>query len=98
MNKGVQILLARMESHPQEFNVLEAPRFQTSPWHWIADPLIRRVRDDEHVPLCFLTDEEVTILFEKLMSVQGDAFTRRVMRQLLDGDQTPVEVDANDSY
>ena len=87
MNKGVEILLSRMESHPEEFDILHDRPASNAPWAWILEPLIRYIRDGETVTLNFLTTEEVDALFTKLMSIQADAFTHRVMRQLFDEKQ-----------
>jgi hypothetical protein len=40
--------------------------------------------DNYRVQLPFLTNEEVDALYDKWMSIQGDAFTHRIMRELLE--------------
>jgi hypothetical protein len=90
-NKGVQILLNRMDSFPDEF----VNRSIKGPWEWVMMLVERRViasRDSDGDPihkyeLPFLTDDEVNALYEKYLSVQGEAFTNRVMSQLLIRDQ-----------
>jgi hypothetical protein len=90
-NKGVEILLSRMESHPEEFT--EGTR-----WEWIISKVLDRVQGvsdlntlqrGSTLPLPFLTDEEVKALYDKYMSLQGDVFSKRVMAELLrdDSDQ-----------
>jgi hypothetical protein len=93
-NKGVQILLNRMESHPEEF--IRAPMIlrPTMPrglmrWDWVLEPILRRVANnhanthDQRIDLPFLTDNEVNALYDKYLRIQGDAFTNRVMGELL---------------
>lgn len=91
MNQGVQILLARMESHPQEFDYFtDKKKMPMSRWDWIIQAVCRKIEYERnpkmpYVPdLQFLTDAEVHAIYEKFMSIQGDAFTRRVMTELLD--------------
>lgn len=95
MNKGVEILLSRMESHPEEFDILHDSPLN-SPWAWILEPLVRYIRDGETVTLNFLTTEEVDALFTRLMSIQADAFTHRIMRQLFA--EHPEEIITPDYY
>jgi hypothetical protein len=93
-NKGVQILLNRMQSHPEEFTS-PGRNMGTGRWEWVIDGVIARVEgllknttamtyDAPRVPFSFLTDEEVGALYDKYMSIRGDAFTHRIMRELLD--------------
>ena len=89
MNKGVQILLERMDSHPQEF-------WTGSPkWMDILSVVITRVRKlDDKTPSApkttkeilietFLTDDEVIVLYNKLQTVLAEEFTQNVMKRLL---------------
>lgn len=95
MNKGVEILLSRMESHPEEFDwhhrrvsaVNVADVFGR--WDWVIEAVVRRVEnkhqdtDAYRIELRFLTNQEVDALYDKYMSVQGGAFTKRIMSELL---------------
>lgn len=84
-NKGVEILLNRMKSHPEEF-------MGSTRWDWVIFPLLDRVHGfvstTHHIrtPLPFLSDEEINSLYDAYMALQGDAFSKRVMRELLVAD------------
>ena len=84
MNKGVQILLERMDSNPDEFvpdllggypakwrNTLMAVQMRTTGGKEYKDQL------------AFLSDTEVAALWTKMQSVLGNRFTQDVMRTLL---------------
>jgi len=87
-NQGVQILLNRMQSNPEEF--LHSAALLSPRWHWLLEQVVNRVEhnhksyDNYRVQLPFLTNEEVDALYDKWMSIQGDAFTHRIMRELLE--------------
>ena len=89
MHKSMEILMARMESHPEEFD-LTFRTTQLNPdkrWDFVIKPLMERaeamVRGEPSFMLGFLSDEEVSVVFQKLMYVQGDATTQRIMNELL---------------
>jgi hypothetical protein len=90
-NKGVQILLNRMESNPEEFTA-RPNRTLTAEnrWEWVIDKVINRIdnnhknTDNYRMQLRFLTNEEVEALYDKYMSIQGEAFTRAIMQELLE--------------
>lgn len=88
MNQGVQMLLARMDSHPEEFSPQFGADGLENRWVWVMDDVQRRVcgRDLAVVPLPFLSDEEAQTLYDKFVALQGDAFTQYVMRELLGAD------------
>jgi hypothetical protein len=87
-NQGVQILLNRMQSNPEEF--LRGATLSPARWDWLLEQVVHRVEhhhksdDNYRVKLPFLTNEEVDALYDKWMSIQGDAFTHRIMRELLE--------------
>ena len=95
MNKGVEILLSRMESHPEEFDWHHRRAIATSAaeafgrWDWVVEAATRRVENKHQgssnyrLELPFLTNQEVDALYDKYMSIQGDAFTKRIMSELL---------------
>ena len=94
MNQGVEILLARMDSNPDEFVGTSWPG--KNKWAWVVDDLRRRMaptKEDKEfgLPLRFLSDEEVRMLWEKLESLRADQFTKAVMRTLLEEDDTLVK-------
>ena len=84
MNKGVQILLERMSSNPNEFipNILgEYP----PKWRDILLSIEYRVtkQKDYKDALPFLNDKEIKALWGEMQSLQGELFTKRVMNTLL---------------
>ena len=87
MNQGVEILLARMDSNPDEFVGTSWP--SKNKWAWVVDDLRRRMtptKEDKEfgLPLRFLSDDEVRTLWEKLESLRADQFTKAVMQTLLE--------------
>ena len=83
MNQGVEILLARMDSNPDEF-------MAGRKWNWVVTDLQNRVhptpemKKEGYLPLRFLSDDEVRTLWEKLESLRADQFTKAVMQTLLE--------------
>ena len=91
MNQGVQILLERMSSNPDEF-VPDIFGAYPRKWRDMINDIEYRVRSkglqpkaDEMpvVPLPFLNDEEIDALWNKMQQLQGDLFTKKVMNTLL---------------
>ena len=84
MNKGVQILLERMSSNPDEFVPSLRVGYQNK-WRDILLSVDMRVNGgkDYKDQLAFLTDKEVRALWEKMQSLRGDLFTKQVMNTLL---------------
>jgi hypothetical protein len=84
MNKGVQILLERMSSNPDEF-VPTLRDGYSQKWRNILISVEMRVNGgkDYKDQLAFLTDKEVKALWEKMQSLRGDLFTKQVMNTLL---------------
>lgn len=114
MNEGVEILLSRMDSHPEEFEMDYATDMHgvistSDRWGHILVRVQQRM--DQIIAsgtnantqlgyntraLPFLSDEEVVQVYEKWASLQGPAFTREVMRRLLeDKKNTFTEVAVN---
>ena len=87
MNQGVQILLDRMDTNPEEFDDY------TGKWGDIIGAVhARKSIPEAHskdAPLPFLTDPEVNALYEKLEDVRRENFTSDVLRRLAD---TPKEI------
>ena len=84
MHKSMEILMARMESHPDEFDLVYR-QVQLNPdkrWDFVIKPLLERaesmMRGDPSFQLGFLSNEEVSIVFRKLMSIQGDAMFKLI--------------------
>jgi hypothetical protein len=82
MNQGVQILLDRMDTNPEEFDDY------TGKWGDIIGAVhARKSVPETHskdAPLPFLTDPEVNALYEKLEDVRRENFTADVLRRLAD--------------
>lgn len=78
MNQGVEILLARMESNPDEFSAKYG-----SKWLWVLEGVNARVANGDKTSLPFLNDEEITTLWAKLVEISRDGFTKKVMATLL---------------
>lgn len=90
MNKGVQILLERMDSNPDEFGY-DDPMLSRK-WRDITEQISQRyqsivknpeVKSHWQYALDFLTDEEIVALHDKLKALRADEFTRDVMGRLL---------------
>lgn len=84
MNKGVQILLERMESNPHEFIPTLRDGYPAK-WRDILLSIEMRVNGGKEYKdrLPFLNDKEIKALWEKMQSLQGELFTKRVMDTLL---------------
>jgi hypothetical protein len=84
MNKGVQILLERMSSNPDEF-VPSLRGGYLAKWRDILISVEMRVNGGKEYKdqLPFLNDKEVKALWEKMQSLRGDLFTKQVMDTLL---------------
>jgi hypothetical protein len=82
MNQGVQILLDRMDTNPEEFEDYSGK------WGDIIGAVhARKSIPDGHskdAPLPFLTDPEVNALYDKLEDVRRENFTADVLRRLAD--------------
>lgn len=96
MNQGVQILLERMDTNPEEFE-----EGNYSKWADIIGAVhARKNAPEAHkntAPLPFLTDPEVNALYEKLEDVRRENFTAGVMRRLADTPREIVQEDLFDS-
>ena len=77
MNKGIEILLARMESNPDEFTTVRGK------WDWVMEGVNRRIAGKDKDVLAYLTDEEAQALYDKMQLLARDGFTRNVMETLL---------------
>lgn len=93
MNKGVQLLLERMESNPDEFVPVLHGQYPPK-WRKILNQIDMRVLSMGSKPkpvedgmlvveLPFLSDEEVTTVYDKMQNIRGDLFHKQVMNILL---------------
>lgn len=95
MNKGVEILLERMTSNPDEFlPEIPSSEYPSYPEKWVAviSAIYARKHGREgHAPfydLSFLSDADIDALFNKLQEIRGDHFTKCVMSTLLTDDSS----------
>lgn len=97
LNKGVQILLERMGSNPDEF-VPDVRGYYPSKWRDIILSVSMRINGgkDYKDQLPFLDDKEIKILWEKLRSLQGDLFTKQVMNILLQDAGASADADSKE--
>ena len=95
MNQGVQILLDRMDTNPEEFDDY------TGKWGDIIGAVHARKsipeENSKDAPLPFLTTPEVNALYEKLEDVRRENFTADVLRRLADDSVKQQELWANAS-
>jgi len=90
MNKGLEILLKRMDTHPEEFDRLFRHRRvdrhgNVEGWDQIISIVLEKNKSHS-----FVSDEERALFEEKMLAVQGDMFSEAVMRKLfeLNGDDS----------
>lgn len=87
INDGVQMLLNRMDSHPEEF--MQDLQGSDTRWDWVLDRIQHRMQQTlEGSPnakwvLPFLTDDEVQALYAKYIQINRDLFKQSVMKELL---------------
>jgi ribosomal protein S17 len=95
MNKGVQIILERIKSNPEEFMLNNSIHTETNKWADVIIGIRQRMTKMAGYPttqnglysmeeLSYLTDEEVIAMDIALKGVRRDDFTKRVMGKLLD--------------
>ena len=77
MNQGVEILLSRMDSNPEEFTTARGK------WDWVMDGINRRVAGRDTDVLAYLTDEEARALYDKMQVLAREGFTKNVLATLL---------------
>lgn len=78
IDQGIQIILNRMDSNPEEF------MDENGKWDWIIDPVVDRIQDGDHNGAPFLTTQEASAIYEKYQTIRRAAFTKRVLSTLLD--------------
>ena len=82
MHKSMEILMARMESHPEEFDLVyrQAQLNPDKRWDFVIKPLLERaesmMRGNPSFQLGFLSNDEVSIVFRKLMRVLDETFQK----------------------
>ena len=89
INEGVKLILARMESNPEEFT----KNHQTgwTKWHDIMSEVIVRVEGTtvlgRQTHVSCLTQEEVEMLYNKYQSLRRNEFTSLVLRMITTGER-----------
>jgi hypothetical protein len=73
MNEGVQILLARMKTHPEEF-------ISSGKWQFVH----QAIKEDR---LTFLYPEEIEVLEKGLKDTYREKFTTMVIKKLTENGQ-----------
>lgn len=91
MNTGVQIILDRMDTNPEEF-MPEVTGKYSEKWRNIVLAVEMRVKGgkDYEDQLSFLNDREVKAMYDRLEDVRRENFTADVLRRLA---ETPVQED-----
>ena len=91
-NQGVHIILDRMEHFPSEFS-RPTSSGEEGIWDWLIKAVISRVEHNskedkiKYIPeLPFLTDSEIYVIYEKFLSLEREAFTRKIVKILSDND------------
>ena len=94
MNKGVQILLERMSSNPDEFIPDIHGRYPTKWADMLMGIQMRASKDKDYKDqLPFLNDWEIEALWRKMHEIQGELFVKQVMNILLqDADANSTEL------
>jgi hypothetical protein len=82
MNKGVQILLERIKSNPEEFTPDITGRYPDK-WRVVLQQVEGRANDKACRYLDFLSDAEIAEVWRAIQDVRGDQFTKQVMNTLL---------------
>lgn len=92
INKGVQILLERMDSNPEEF--ISGGNFDyPGTWakvitgvHHRVHKIVNKIGEPHSLDeLSYLSDEEILALDGKLRDIRREGFTKEVMSKLLAG-------------
>ena len=81
MNKGVQILLERIKSNPEEFTPDIAGRYPDK-WRIVLQEVQARVNGEKQF-LDFLSNAEIAELWRAMQNVRSEQFTKKVMNTLL---------------
>jgi hypothetical protein len=84
VNKGLEILLARMDSHPQDFNILELNSYGPRDMWGVLVSIVR----DEDRSGGFITPEERKGFEVKMHKVKGELFTRAVIARVMHHDSS----------
>jgi hypothetical protein len=92
MNKGVQILLERIKSNPEEFTPDIAGRYPGK-WRVVLQQVEGRANNKACKYLDFLSDAEIAELWRAMQGLRGDQFTKQVMNTLLRDEELSLTSD-----
>ena len=91
-NKGVQILLERIKSNPEEFTNLDAlsPAKTRTRWGHIIRGVCNRIHypASKDTELPYLSDKEVAAMYEALKPLLAQQFTESIIEELLRDDSS----------
>ena len=77
MNEGVKIILARMETNPEDFFTVHK---EYNPWRWIFDDSVREV----------MTEPEKAALFEGIKKVRRLMITHKALEAVMPKDEGEI--------
>jgi hypothetical protein len=84
---GVNILLQRMETHPEEFYVQDKDRIHVSrdpKWHYVMNSVMQvKFKESVRGEAIYLTDAEVDALYAGYSKIRRKAFDDYVMDTVL---------------
>jgi hypothetical protein len=82
-NRGVELLIARMKAHPEEFSIYNNKHQDDASrrWSWIINEVLQN--NPQTGSLRFLSKDDHLALKNSLLKAQGESFTRYIMSQLL---------------
>lgn len=77
MNQGVEILLERMQLHPEEFAM------NNMKWRWVRHLVDSQVGAAMRTGGPYLNNEEIKLIQDAYIKIDGDEFTRRVAEEIM---------------
>jgi hypothetical protein len=89
---GVQILLKRIESNPDEFTE------EFGKWSSIVNAVFSRKLGGDAIAIRSLTNAEAEALYERLVKVYRPEFDSYVMKQVLDEPEETLKYKATERY
>lgn len=93
MNRGVEVLLKRMESTPEEFMGQQG---SVTKWGWVIQSVVRRAHQGypaHSADVPYLLDDEVKAIYDKWLELQRERFTEDVLKTLLaEPENKPIDI------
>jgi hypothetical protein len=85
---GVNILLQRMETHPEEFYIKDQGRATDPKWHSVMTSVMQvKFKESARGEAIYLTDAEVDALYAGYTKIRRKAFDDHVLDAVLNPDQ-----------